>query len=508
MMQFFKEINRITFDKRYKRCDYFWRNIRIVKYKSYNDAYKVVTKIFKECGISSAKVCHFRASGTDLGGFRGLNKSQVATMTKHVIDKLSDVYMSELVEDIMKTMAGFPKNEQWYVGRCYSNMPQANYVELLFPRIILWRQEMHAGFGDKHAYNFLYELLPFLAGVAVQDGIYWLRDFPTHEVSTYLKTQIPGYEQWVRAQLPLIDEKNSNRHQEEINALNSAALGAFQETVRRQEQMERRLADIINQQNQKISRLNNLLSNQIFCPRQNENVVEYNSTTTTTSVRQSIQQHAQVYNPVRRGSSNVRSHVPPHGRTPLRAPILPNQVPPQMMRTCGDLTPHRGWQQHHRTAPTEVARTQVSLGSQVHPSRMLTYNQPEPLRINKFPKSFVELLSSHRLLRLHTLDGVDKSRWSNAVRLAYSKRTYLYKKIVARARGLGVSHQTLEEKMLGAAQLFDGERGGRTLAQFYRHLKDQDAAVCRRAAVVRDDVGEGIGRWFCGELDNGELEQV
>eukprot|EP00957_Ditylum_brightwellii_P097432 7420863-Ditylum_brightwellii.AAC.1 len=61
--------------------------------------------------------------------------------------------------------------------------------------------------------------------------------------------------------------------------------------------------------------------------------------------------------------------------------------------------------------------------------------------------------------------------------------------------------------MLGAAQLFDGERDGRTLAQFYRHLKDQDTAVHRRAAVVRDDMGEGIGRRFCGELDNGELEQ-
>eukprot|EP00957_Ditylum_brightwellii_P075399 5730170-Ditylum_brightwellii.AAC.1 len=61
--------------------------------------------------------------------------------------------------------------------------------------------------------------------------------------------------------------------------------------------------------------------------------------------------------------------------------------------------------------------------------------------------------------------------------------------------------------MLGAAQLFDGEKGSKTLAQFYRHLKDQDAAVSRRAAIVRDNVGEGIGRRFCGELDDGELEQ-
>eukprot|EP00957_Ditylum_brightwellii_P150243 11441717-Ditylum_brightwellii.AAC.1 len=61
--------------------------------------------------------------------------------------------------------------------------------------------------------------------------------------------------------------------------------------------------------------------------------------------------------------------------------------------------------------------------------------------------------------------------------------------------------------MLGAAQLFDGERGSRTLAQFYCHLKDQDAAVCRREVVVRDDVGKGIERWFCDGLHDGDAEQ-
>eukprot|EP00957_Ditylum_brightwellii_P013010 983032-Ditylum_brightwellii.AAC.2 len=61
--------------------------------------------------------------------------------------------------------------------------------------------------------------------------------------------------------------------------------------------MERRLVDIINQQNQKISCLGNLLSNQIFHPHQNKNVVEYNFTTTTTSVQQSIQHASHLYHP-------------------------------------------------------------------------------------------------------------------------------------------------------------------------------------------------------------------
>jgi hypothetical protein len=139
--------------------------------------------------------------------------------------------MPELVQDVMKTMAGFSKHEQWYVGRCYADMPTVDYIKFLFPNIDKWKKEMNGKFGDKHAYNMLYGLLPYLAGVAVQDGIYWLRDFPNHEVSVYLKAQIPEYEQWARRMLPVVAEKTANRHQAEINSLNAAATAAFEETV-------------------------------------------------------------------------------------------------------------------------------------------------------------------------------------------------------------------------------------------------------------------------------------
>eukprot|EP00957_Ditylum_brightwellii_P007903 598462-Ditylum_brightwellii.AAC.1 len=60
---------------------------------------------------------------------------QITTMTKHSITKLSDIYMSEVVEDVMKTMAGFPKHEQWYVGCCYADKPIVDYIKSLFPNI-------------------------------------------------------------------------------------------------------------------------------------------------------------------------------------------------------------------------------------------------------------------------------------------------------------------------------------------------------------------------------------
>eukprot|EP00957_Ditylum_brightwellii_P027474 2077021-Ditylum_brightwellii.AAC.1 len=69
-------------------------------------------------------------------------------------------------------MAGFSKHEQWYVECCFADMTTVDYIKFLFPNIDKWKKEMNGKFGDKHAYNMLYKLLPYLVGVAVQDDIY------------------------------------------------------------------------------------------------------------------------------------------------------------------------------------------------------------------------------------------------------------------------------------------------------------------------------------------------
>ena len=44
--------------------------------------------------------------------------------------------------------------------------------------------------------NFLLVLICLLAKVAMQDGIYWIKCFPVHQVSLLLKQKIPGYKAW------------------------------------------------------------------------------------------------------------------------------------------------------------------------------------------------------------------------------------------------------------------------------------------------------------------------
>lgn len=65
-------------------------------------------------------------------------------------------------------------------------MPGGMNVEqitsLLFPNIHRWRSELASIAGDKvqakSANHFLYKVLPFLSEVCIQDGIYWIKEFP------------------------------------------------------------------------------------------------------------------------------------------------------------------------------------------------------------------------------------------------------------------------------------------------------------------------------------------
>jgi hypothetical protein len=72
----------------------------------------------------------------------------------------------------------------------------------------------------------------------------------------------------------------------------------------------------------------------------------------------------------------------------------------------------------------------------------LTYQVPEPIGIKKLPKTLVELLDFHRTSRLYTYEKVNKKAWSNSARQAYSKRAYLYNKMVQRSATTGEAWYT------------------------------------------------------------------
>ena len=88
-------------------------------------------------------------------------------------------------------MGGFKKEEPYYIGRSHIKLDYDIewYCDKLLPRINKWQAQSRApnGDGSTCAQKFLNQMLPWLVQVLVQDGIYFIVDFPDHAMSDYLK---------------------------------------------------------------------------------------------------------------------------------------------------------------------------------------------------------------------------------------------------------------------------------------------------------------------------------
>ena len=87
-------------------------------------------------------------------------------------------------------MAGFLKAMGYFLPRAKIKLqyPMKFYEEQLLPDLPTWRRQIKLRYGDKSrcANKFLNELIPFFIEVVIQDGIYFVRDFPQHEFSRLL----------------------------------------------------------------------------------------------------------------------------------------------------------------------------------------------------------------------------------------------------------------------------------------------------------------------------------
>jgi hypothetical protein len=88
-------------------------------------------------------------------------------------------------------MAGFRKAVPYLVPRALLDLPNSVewYCEKLLPDLATWRLQAQSRGGDKSLLcdKFLAHLLPYFVEVLVQDGIYFVKDFPEHPMAQYLK---------------------------------------------------------------------------------------------------------------------------------------------------------------------------------------------------------------------------------------------------------------------------------------------------------------------------------
>jgi Centromere DNA-binding protein complex CBF3 subunit, domain 2 len=375
--------------------------------------------IYKALGLSWYKCTHLRTMGIEHASVAGLNNDELGTLSKHITDKI-DRYTTELYPPVLKVMARFSKEEEYWVPRLSLGLPSDfthnDLVKCLWPRIDEWREQQRSTYGDFPcdgcaASNFLWKVLPFFAMVIFQDGIYWLRDFPNNEATRLLAHIMPTwYPEWAADARDKVEEMIQHREDSKITTLNTAVQAAFTALANKMDAGEERL-------NTRIEAMANNLQLQI----------------------------------AGLGQRGVAQHAAQHNE---------EQEEPSLVAIVG-----------MEAAPSRISLSPVTTAStlppmvQVPPSQLSEWPYfPTPL-----PKSMEALWQEHCIYKLDAWagKGISKKHWPDAVKMGFSRRMFFYRKIYEQAsRFRNETEDFHTGKMPRAAAELDKMRAGRSMPKF------------------------------------------
>jgi hypothetical protein len=194
----------------------------------------VYRRVLKEVGVEFNHLTHLRSSGLEQASTWGLDCFRLATMSKHLLDKINQFYMAESNRDVLSMMSGFVEDGDTYVvPRTHVEIPfldNDEYVTHIFPRYLTWVAESQSRTGDKNwraAKNFLFSVLPCLARIVIQDAPYHLIKYPSSEFSRFFRAQVyvkhPAYAEYCRTAIQKAEDFANARRDTETRDLNSAA---------------------------------------------------------------------------------------------------------------------------------------------------------------------------------------------------------------------------------------------------------------------------------------------
>ena len=160
----------------------------------------------------------------------------------------------------MHVMGGFERKEAYYVPRVVLETPwsKEELCSLLLPNWERWQREVNSPYGDQHGKLLVEELLPFLVHVAVQDGIYWLRDFPNHPCPNILKQTLRDpmpYERWAIRARRQCDELETSQPESSYEALSDAVVLSNNTFARRQDLHQSVLTRILHGSENRINQI-------------------------------------------------------------------------------------------------------------------------------------------------------------------------------------------------------------------------------------------------------------
>jgi hypothetical protein len=193
----------------------------------------VYRRVLQKVGVEFNHLTHLRSSGLEQASTWGLDCFRLATMSKHLLDKINRFYMAESNRDVLSMMSGFvEEGDSYVVPRTEIEIPYLlnnEYVSHIFPRYLTWVSESESRQGDKNrlaAKNFLFGVLPCLARVVIQDAPYHLAKYPTSEFSQFFRAHVylkhAAYAEYCRSAIEKADVFASARRDTATRDLNSA----------------------------------------------------------------------------------------------------------------------------------------------------------------------------------------------------------------------------------------------------------------------------------------------
>ena len=151
----------------------------------------------------------------------------------------------------MHVMGRFKKKEAYYVPRVVLKIPYSReqLCSKLLPDWEKWKDQVNSPLGDSHGDLLVNELLPFLLQVAVQDGIYWLVDFPNHPCTNILKQSLRDpmpYERWALIARRECEALRTSQPESQYEALSDAVVLSNNRFARRQDMYHSETTGIVN----------------------------------------------------------------------------------------------------------------------------------------------------------------------------------------------------------------------------------------------------------------------
>jgi len=179
-----------------------WYKYFLIDWRSYHTMGNTFREFMSYAGVEYTKLTHVRKLGITRAHQLGADRENIILLSKHTTQRVDMSYLPELPYQAMLACAGYDvyRRQEYFLPRSYAQVPPC-WINKIFPYLNLWRSqvlEMRGYDKGASAKSFVNNVLPHLAEIVIQDGMYLMEIYPEHPYCGVLQELMrgSGYENW------------------------------------------------------------------------------------------------------------------------------------------------------------------------------------------------------------------------------------------------------------------------------------------------------------------------